>query len=107
MSNYEDCDPEDYEPDFRPLRETREHTARKAHQCNSCDGLIAPGQRYKTFPVLNEGRFEIVRFHADNGQCHQAALDREEQEKLQMKADSEAMDQHWNEEAERISREGW
>ena len=63
-----DCDPEDCKPDVKTLS-SGTHTARKAQECNVCNGTIMPGQRYSKIVMIYEGEFQIDRHHADAGQC--------------------------------------
>ena len=79
--SYHHC--EDLEPDdgsdWKTLS-TSEHTARKGHGCENCEGLIAPGQRYKKIAALDDGEFKIIRSHADRSECIAAGKAREEME---------------------------
>lgn len=77
-----------------------EHTARKAHGCAGCEGLIEPGQRYGKTVMLDEGRFEIQRVHADAGECQASRLAVEARRKAEAKAmfeaEAKAMFEAWS-----------
>jgi hypothetical protein len=64
---YADFDPEDYEPDWRTLRQST-HTARLTHTCDDCGGIIQIGRKYHVTVALDEGTFRIIRSH-DRGDC--------------------------------------
>jgi hypothetical protein len=51
-------------------------TARKWHHCEGCEWVISPGQKYDRTAGLDEGKFVVLKVHADQEQCRQAERDR-------------------------------
>ena len=67
-----DFEPAEQAESVKLLR-TSQHTARKAHPCIICEGLILPGQRYQLDALLDDGAFSLNRHHRDGAECQEAA----------------------------------
>jgi hypothetical protein len=75
-------DPEPFEDDFRTLSESTPK-ARRAHTCDECGGLIAAGEKYRKFVGINEGHFEITKYHLSGARCIEGEKQRAEWESIQ------------------------
>lgn len=72
-------------PYYRELNRGKS-TARKSHHCDTCEGIIAPGQRYKFVVCITDDGFQIFKNHIDGGECEKARIQAIEDERKEAEA---------------------
>ena len=103
--SWEDDEPENWTPDFKLLRPEKERTARRHHTCETCEGAIEPGQRYKSFVALDEGKFTVTKWHSDRDECAAAAEKAKLDQQAYWEGYNRSMAEHWDEECKRRDKE--
>ena len=87
-------DPEPYEDDFVTLGDSKP-TAKKCHTCDDCQGSIEPGEQYRKFVGIEEGRFVIKKYHIGSDRCAEGERLVEEWCRQRDEIHCDFMEQQW------------